>query len=210
MRKLFFSVFVSLFSVFVLAAQDMASLFKTMPREVIFLLTDNNRKDLVDLFVNKKDASVLNVMGGETKLLQLNDNFLKLQLTEQNTVELKLLPAADNSKIICMVQTACAPVCDSRISFYSIGWMPLNGDSLIPPFTYKTFLNDSGIGTEARENALTALDTRFFRYELNPDNTDLLIYYTTPDYLGLEEREKVAPYLTKQPLVMSWNHSSFQ
>lgn len=209
MKRKFLFVFITL-NTFVLGAQNISTLFVEMPRDILFILTDNNRKDMVDLYVNEKEASVLNIMGGDSKLIQLNENYIKLQLTTQNTVEIKLLPLVNKTQIICVVQTACAPVCDSRISFYTTKWEPIENNGLVKPFTVQNFLNNSELETEKRQNALASLDTQFFQYQLNPDNNDLSVFYTTPEYLGIEEQKEVEPYLTHKPLVLHWNNTRFQ
>ena len=209
MRKIFLFITI-LLTTLTLRAQDIASLFVEMPRDILFVLTDNNRKDMVDLYVNGKEAEVLNAMRGDSKLIQLNENYIKLQLTTQNTVEIKLLPLINKTQIICVVQTACAPVCDSQISFYTTQWEPIENKGLVKPFTFQDFLNTTGIDTEKRKNALTSLDTHFFRYQLSPDDNNLSIFYTAPEYLGIEERKAIEPYLTQKPLVQHWNNTRFQ
>ena len=211
MRKLFFSV-LAFFSLFGLYAQDAASVFIDMPRNKIMLLTDDNRKDMVDLFLHggKERAKTANVFGGESALTELTPDYLRLQLTAQNRLELKLLPSSDGGKVIAVVRTACAPVCDSRIEFYSLAWEPLNIDSLMPVLRFELFLNDKERGSEARQNALAALDASFFKYELNTQNTNLNVTFTTPGLLGKEERKQLEPYLSTQPLILQWTAEGFQ
>jgi len=218
MRSLFFSVVIA-FCLCPANAQDAvpafkrlhdaASVFIDMPRDVAIMLTDDNRKEMVDLFTNKKEAKVQNLSGGESKLLELAHTYLKLQLAEQNTLELKIL--TDGSRlVICVVQTACAPVCDSRISLYTIRWEPITGVELLPQLLAAKFLNNRGMGSDARRNALASLDIHFFRYELNAKNDKLKVYYTTPSYLSSGEVMRVAPFLTGKPVTLQWKFDGFK
>jgi len=184
-------------------SRDAASVFIDMPRDMAIMLTDDSRKEMVALFANKKEAKVQNLSGGESELLELAHTYLKLRLTEQNTFELKLL-YNNSGAVICVVQTACAPVCDSRISLYTIKWEPITDAQLLPQLLAAKFLNNRGMGSDARRNALANLDVHFFRYELNAKNDKLKIVYTTPNYLNSDARMRVAPFLTGKPVVLQW------
>ena len=210
MRRLYFSVIAS-FCIFISYAQDAASVFIDMPRNKIMLLADESRKSMVDLYTSGSQAKMTNVFGGESILTELTSDYLKLQLTDQNTFELRLLPSSgDSDKVVCVVRTACAPVCDSRIEFYSLRWEAMSAEELMPVFNSEVFLNDKDSGSEARTNALTALETSFFKYELNAANTNLTVSYTTPFFPGKEEREQLAPYLLDRSLVFHWTPEGFR
>lgn len=43
----------------------------------------------------------------------------------QSTWQMKLLATSDTTQVICTVSTACAPVCDSNIQFYTTDWKEL-------------------------------------------------------------------------------------
>ena len=208
MRSLFLSVIIAL-CVVTVNAQNAASVFINMPRDIAIMLTDDNRKEMVGLFMNKKPAKILNLSESESELTHLTDSYLKLQLTVQNTLEIKLLPYG-NRTVICVVQTACAPVCDSRAALYSSEWMPLTEIAPLPDLQPCQFLNKKDEGSEARKNALTALDMRFYRYELSAKNNCLLVYYTTPELLGLEDRKLLKPYLLTRPLTLRWSAEGFR
>ena len=44
---------------------------------------------------------------------------------------------------------------------------------------------------------------------LSPENTTLSFTYTTPDYLAKSEREKLAAYIKKEPVVYEWTGGKF-
>ena len=190
-------------------SRDAASVFIDMPRDMAIMLTDDNRREMVNLYADKKEATVQNLSGGESELLELAHTYLKLQLAEQNTFELKLL-YNNSGPVICVVQTACAPVCDSRISLYTINWEPITNVELLPQLLAAKFRNNRGMDSEARRNALANLDIHFFRYELNAKNDKLKVYYTTPNYLNSGERMRVAPFLTGKPVMLQWKLDGFR
>ena len=218
MRSLFLSVIIA-FCLYPAIAQDAApefkkprdaaSVFIDMPRDMAIMLTDENRKDMITLFTNKKEAKVSNLSGGESELIALAHTYLKLRLTEQNTFELKLL-FSNRGPVICVVQTACAPVCDSRINLYTADWKPITDVELLPQLLAAKFRNNRGMGSEARENALSNMDVHFFKCELNAKNDNLKVYYNSPNLLSGEERMRVAPFLTGKPVTLQWKLDGFR
>ena len=47
-------------------------------------------------------------------------------------------------------------------------------------------------------------DMELLKATLSPDSAVLSIAYTTPDYLAKSEREKLAVYIKKEPIVYEW------
>ena len=66
-------------------------------------------------------AVVKNKFEDHAELLVLSDQYLKLQLSERCTVEMRLI----SDSIFCMVQTYNAPAPDSRVRLFDAGWHEL-------------------------------------------------------------------------------------
>lgn len=91
------------------------------PDSIFPLLTKNNRLDQIDFRENNMKAEVKNKFDGHSELLVLNEQYLKLQLSEHCLVEMKLL----NDSTFCLVQTYNAPAPDSRIRLFDTRWNEL-------------------------------------------------------------------------------------
>ena len=52
-------------------------------------------------------------------------------------------------------------------------------------------------------------DMELLKATLSPDSAVLSIAYTTPDYLAKSEREKLAVYIKKEPIVYEWVRGRF-
>lgn len=91
------------------------------PDSIFPLLTKNNRLDQIDFRENNMQAVVKNRFDDRCELLVLTDRYLKLQLSERCTVEMRLL----SDSTFCMVQTYNAPAPDSRIRFFDTTWHEL-------------------------------------------------------------------------------------
>jgi hypothetical protein len=192
-------------------AQDMAAFFIGMPDEHIPQLEDAWRKDLVDLYRAGKPASLENTMNGRSTLLKLTQDYMLLQTTERSTVEMKFLPLINGTHVVCVVTTVSAPVSDSRVAFYTTEWKPLDASFLwMPPKGEWYIREDVDRHDGAFLEASSYLDMDLIHYRLSADSLTLSAEYVTPQYLAVEEREKVTPFLTDSPKVYRWRTGRFE
>ncbi len=199
------------FCAFQLRAQDMAEVFVAMPDEYVPQLEDAWRKDLVDLYRSGENAQLKNNMNGTSRLVKLTKDYLLLESTERTTVEMKLLPLINNTFVICKIVTLKAPVADSRISFFSPDWKPLNTSDLLEPVSAGWFIReDADKESMAFQEVTSRLDMDLFEYKLSPDDYTLTQTYTTPQYTDKEIQEKLKPFLKGSPKVYTWTKSYFK
>jgi hypothetical protein len=117
----------------------------------------------------------------------------------------------NDSKVVCLIRTVCAPACDSNLEFYTIGWKKLNAEVLITPADKKQFMKDGVDPNEQKvRNALIPLDISLMQFHYDSGSRRLLQYYNTPQYLSADDREKVMPYLKDAPVVFKWNQTRFE
>ena len=88
---LLFSILLSLSA----NAQNINSVFVSMPDSLSPLLTKVNRQDFADFLSSGMKAVVKNRFGGQSEMLKLTDDYLKLKTTEASSEEMKLLPLND-------------------------------------------------------------------------------------------------------------------
>ncbi len=192
-------------------AQNMEAVFTAMPDSYIPQLESAWRKDLIDLFKSGKDARLKNTMNGFSTLKALTEDYMMLQVTERSTIEMKLLPAAKKTKVICLVKTIFGPVGDSEVSFYTTDWAPLATAELFTPIAAEWFLNEKADkSSNAYQDVLSCLDIDLIEYRLSPEKQTLTAVYNTPQYLSKEEREKVLPFLKKDLKVFKWKKQQFK
>ncbi|EPT32976.1 PF11644 family protein [Bacteroidetes bacterium oral taxon 272 str. F0290] len=209
MKRGFALVVGSLLCLIHIGAQDMRTLLVAMPDSILPLLTKNNRMDCVDFVDSKMKAEVKNRLGEVSELKVLTKDYLLLQMTSQSTVEMKLLSVNDSAKVVCVVRTVCAPVCDSAVEFYDISWKRLKtADYIACPPVDSFFRNPAQTDLPyqlLREKA----DVDLIKASLSVERAVIRFEYTTPDYLSEDDREKIRPYLRKDPLVYSWTEGKF-
>ena len=194
-----------------LQAQNMAEVFIAMPNEYLPQLEDAWRKDLVDLYRSGEKARLKNDMGGTSELVKLTEDYLLLQSTERTTVEMKLFPLVNNTFVVCRIVTLEGPVKDSRVTFFSPEWEPLNSGDLWTPVRADWFIRtDADTLSVSYGEAISQLDMDLFHYQLNPDDYTLTQIYTTPLYTDRETQKKLKRFLKDSPKVYTWTKTYFK
>jgi len=209
-NKKIFIVFTVVCMPFVLSAQTAEQLFISMPESLLLTLTKTNRMELVELYKGRLKATVENQMDDSCFLTRMTGDYLKIQ-EERSSLEIFILPMINDSKVVGLIRTVCAPVCDSNLSFYTVNWKPLNTNAFITPAGKERFIKESvNLDGQKVRNALIPLDISLMQFQYNPDTRELSQYYNTPQYLSIEDREKAMPYLKDKPIVFKWNQTQFK
>lgn len=204
-------IFACMFCVMSVVAQDMKSVFVAMPDSVTPLLTKVNREDCIDFLDSNMKAVVKNRFGNVAEMKVLTDDYVLMQTSEVGTLEMKLLPLADSTKVICMVKTVNVPVADSSVRFYTSDWsQQLDVKEFLQlPSMDAFFLPNDSLKDEAILTRKKA-DMHLMKAQLSKEDTSLTFTYTTPDYLNEEDREKLSPHLRKEPIVLRWSEGKFR
>ena len=193
------------------SAQDMKSVFIAMPDSITPLLTKVNKEDCVDFLESNMKAEVKNRFDGTAEMKVLTEDYTLVQTSEIGTLEMKLLPVDDSTKVICMVKTVCASACDSDIRFYASDWSKELDVTLFlqRPSADVFFLPNDALSEEGiliRKKA----DINLMKVSLSKDDTSLSCQYTTPDYLNQEDKEKLVLHLRKDPVILQWKDGKFR
>lgn len=194
-----------------LQAQNLKTWFIAMPDSVAPLLTKVNREDFVDFLESDMKAEVKNRFGNPSELKRLTDDYLFLQTTGRSSMEMKLLPLNDSVKVLCVVTTACGPVCDSSIRFYDAQWQQLPASRFLQMPDADAFYQPAPdtLSAEAYAEIRKKADMDLMKAGLCEENTELTFTYTTPEYMPKEDREKLVPFLKQAPLVYEWKEGKY-
>ena len=194
-----------------MAAQDMKSVFISMPDSITPFLTKVNKEDCVDFLDNNMKAEVSTRLGGTAEMKVLTDDYVWMQTTPTSSLEMKLFPVNDSVKVVCMVKTVCASACDSHIRFYASDWSKQfrTEDFLQAPTGESFFLPNDSLTDEALV-VRKKVDMHLLKASLSKDDTSLTFIYTTPEYLNKEDREKLLPHLRQEPIILKWENGRFR
>ena len=197
--------FILLFSLLSLtaSAQYISPFFATMPNDLLPYLSQNNRKDLIDLYKSGKTPKVENLLKETTQLKALKEDFISLQLSESSSAELKLLPISDTTKIIALIKTVCGKACDSRIAFYTTSWKSINSSTILPTVSVSDFIKNP-----TNEDLLRAMDVPFFVYSFDAENQQLTVSLDAKNWLNKADFDKFSPDL-RSSIVLKWSNGKF-
>lgn len=192
------------------SAQDMKSVFVNMPDSIAPLLTKINREDCVDFLASDMKAQVKNRFDKQSELKNLTDDYLLMQVTDVSTWEMKLLPINDSIKVVCVVKTLCASVCNSEIHFYTTGWQELEVSRYVQLPAADAFYLPIEAGNDDCLLHRKKADMYLLKLSLESEGMTLSCEYTTPLGLNEEDRKKLEPHLRKEPIVLQWSNGRFQ
>ena len=104
-------------------AQKMRDVFVAMPDSVMPYLTKVNKADCIDFIDSKMRAIVKNRLDNQCEMTRLTDDYTQMKLSKGYTLEMKLLPVNDSTKIICMIRTLGDSLKQfSNIHFFTSDW----------------------------------------------------------------------------------------
>lgn len=199
----------SAFAAIGLQAQDAKTLFTDIPDSIVPLLTKVNREDCIDFLESKMKAVVENRFDQKSEMTDLSEDYVRMQMSLQSIWQMKVLPLSDTTRVVCIVETACGPACDSRLHFYTTDWKPLATEDFITLPTMDDFLKSSDSEEIYTYNeALRAADMLLIKADFEKESTRLTVTLTTPDYMSSDIAEKLKKYLCG-PVTYQWKNGKF-
>ena len=204
-------IIVSIFCALSATAQNMKSVFVSMPDSIAPLLTQTNKEDCIDFLDSNMKAVVKNRFGNEAEMKALTENYVLMQTSPVGTLEMKLLPVNDSTNVVCMVKTVCASACDSEVHFYTSDWSKkLDAKNFLQTPEADAFFLPNDTLTDEDALIRKKADMHLMKVSLSKDDASLTYIYSTPDYLNKEDRVKLLPHLRKEPIVLRWQDGKFR
>lgn len=113
-------------------AREIRSVWKSMPDSVVVAIDKVRRLEMLDLVDYKVKAEVSNRLGSHSVMDTITSNYLHIMVSKASELSMRLLPTAEGDTLVCMVYTYKAPKPESKISFYSLDWQPLDASKYLP------------------------------------------------------------------------------
>lgn len=211
MKKAILSIILLSVCLFKAEAQDnISTVFLSLPDAVVSGLDFEAKNKLLADPSDTAQVSASAKLYDEVKRLAITTDYIYLQTSSVATVQIKLLPLINESKIVCVIHTVGNKVSDSRISFYTSKWVSIE-QGLFPKNTYEWFIkSDVDKNSQDYKNAVTALDMNPMKYTISPTDSSVSVEYEIQNYLSEDDYKKLEPFLTKQPKVFSWDKISYK
>ena len=175
--------------------------FATMPDSLMPYLSKNNRLDLIDFAKAGMKSEVNNALDGSTELLKLTDNYMKLQLNSQTTVEMRLIKAdsllADSADYVLYVVKTCrtSDAGHSEVRKFTSKWMPLSLSLSLKDRVGEMMMRKQDTTEEEWQKAVAAIDNADVTAELSPDS-DILSLSLTFSLLTADDKKIISDKIT--------------
>lgn len=180
----------------------MKQLFREMPDSILPILSHDNRLDCIDYIESGMAASVKNNFGENSRLVRLTDDFVKLELTESTTYQLKWMKKGNDS-LVCLVKTYYLPTPISEVLFYDVNWNRLEVAPLLTMPTIKDFLVlPEGRTSEEQTEALSHAGLPLVEAQLTEEHQNLIFKISVDDN-NPELRRQLAAFIVPQ-LIYEW------
>lgn len=181
-------------------AESMDRVFAKLPIPEFSMLSLNDRLDLLDYANCGQKAVVENLYGGKTTLALKRDNYLRLELTSVNSLEVILLQREKGDTIVAVLSTIHTPMDESQLKFYTLA-----GESL--PSCFKLPQADALIDSVSVKSVETSWQKLLtVKAQCEPEDTTI-VCETSLKLLPREEQKKYAPMYGSRRY--KWNGTTF-
>ena len=188
------------------AAQDVYSLFLTMPQEETPYLSGLQKLQLLQAELTQHGSKVENLLKDSTSIEVLMPNFLYVHLNEARDMQIKKLPMGEGDSILCVVNTYKGKAPESSIAYYSFKWEKLEIAGFpIPTDTRQLHMRPVDMDETKYKDLLKLLDPVLIQYVFDPVDNRLFVHQSMP-LLSEEERKEVGRIL--HPIIISWPYNS--
>ena len=161
---------------FAVEARTAADFFVSAPDEVLPLVPQSTRLDMLDYFSSGLSTTSPNATRGRARIMLNEPTKLQAELSRDSNIQIALFPA-ERDTVVAVIETVLTPVADSSVSFYDTSWnlLALTMPSLKPI----DFVPES-LRKEASKAELP--DVVFGRIDFNPETGYLTVNNTTAGY----------------------------
>lgn len=210
MKKIIF-VFSFAFIAIVSQAQDISSVFLSMPDDLVLKIDQEQRRVLLDSPTDTSKVTAQNMLNENVVREALSKDYMAIKTSDIGMLQIKLLPLINNSYIIGVIRTVCDRACDSQIDFYTTSWQPLSQTDLFPEKTKEWFLKaDTNHDSQEFKNAYAALNMTPIKLIFSPNNQNVEAIYDIKKYLSEDDYKLIEPFLIKEPKIFTWDKAVYK
>ena len=174
-------------------ARTVADLFATEPGNIFPLLTRTNRLDMVDYYHSGQLVAIQNNLTGESRLLELDSAYLKVQTSGSRVVEM-LMRQVGKDTVITVIETVMTPVPDSRLTQWNVHWQRYVSDKLFSMPSIDDFLVKK-MSRELRADLQAAMIFPLIQLTFKGGNHDIIeATHGLDRFLAPEEYKRFAEY----------------
>ena len=175
-------------------ARTIADFFASEPGNIFPLLTRTNRLDMVDYHKSGQTVAISNNLTGDSKLLELDSTYIKVQTSDAKVVEMQMRTAGKDT-VITVIETVMTPVPDSRLTQWNSHWQRYISDRLFAMPAIDDFFVKK-MPQELRADLQDAMIFPLIRLTFTGENHDTIeASHGLEQFLASNEYQRFAAYL---------------
>lgn len=169
------------------------------------ILRKSSRLDMLDYWDADSIAPVKNGLEGVSNLIEVADDYLKVQLTPVSTLQIKLLPGKGGPMAMTLHTVGDdTQALDTQVAFYDADLQPIDGTRLLNAPGLKDFLQiPKGSAVKAKD-AERLIPFATVCYNAAPGTDNLTAVLTVSQFMSRGDWETCKP-LVKPLLTGVWN-----
>ena len=189
MKKALVILFAAMLAGIGVAARTARDFFVSAPDDVLRLLPQATRLDMLDYFEFGSTHPSINAFGGEAHMTALSDATVAFDTDKDVHMQLAIVPTAKNDTLLALVTTLHMPAADSHISFFDTAWRPVAKAPFAMP-GYDEWLSPEGL--TGRDDVLTELPFMPVSAAFDAEGLVLLLTNEAPAYLDKSRTDSIA------------------
>lgn len=202
LNKVIFTVFLLVICLTV-NSQSIDTYFVNMPDGLIPTMTKKNRMELLEYHKVGQSDSILNRFGKMSYLQTFDtlNNLIVVKNTLSSSIELKLLKTKNGSAILGVIQSVCAPICQSRVNFYDTTWHKIPIHFNLPNAT--RWINLAKMAEVADLDTSwvhTVLQNSFISLCFDPQSPEIIATNNSAEFLSEVDKKVIQPILIPKNL----------
>lgn len=186
-------------------AQCITDALADMPENIIPTLTEENKRALLE----DSTITIVKTLLGEITRVELRNDYIKLRTSAVGSTQIQLLNNEQGENLICVIQTVCAPACNSDIVLYNSNWELIKDIELLPELTSESFVTPLPKGDPYIVAHTLLPNICPILAQFNEDGM-LVLQLDIDNYLSGEMLKEFNNTFEKRDLVLQWNGHTFR
>ena len=188
-------------------AEDLRTLFISMPDSIMPTITKSERMDFLDYMDSGMKARVRNMQGGESEMTLLQDDMLSVKTSGSGRLDMVLFGKKGGGNIICIIKTVTARYDDSRLSFFTENWEPVPVNDLMELPRFDDYLTKEALKRDSLD--VLKKESILRLQSITANGGTLEFRYTSLDYIG-EDADRFKSWFKTTPRTCVWTGKSFK
>lgn len=166
-------------------------------------LSKQNRLELLEYYKAGQGDSVTNRYGNQARLLAYDSisQSIVVKNTPNSIFEMKMFDLVDSSKIIGIISTVCAPICQSSIQFYDTAWNLISIQFTMPKaieWLNVESLENKNIDKKWVENVL---ENSFITLTFDAVKNTIIAKNNSMEFISEIDRKLILPFMNDKTFV---------